>query len=73
MKLRLGDVLIETDHIEMADKVSPHTVKLVFISGTKLEVHCGVKSKAPATWNQDAEGLIQTLENTNVVKDLDDK
>ena len=42
MKLRLGDVLIETDHIEFAEKVAPHTVKLVFVSGTTLDVHCGV-------------------------------
>jgi len=69
MKLRLGDVLIETNYIEMADKVAPHTVKLVFISGKTLDVHCGVKSNAAATWNQDAEGLLQTLENTDAVKD----
>jgi len=73
MKLRLGDVLIETDYIEMADKVAPHTVKLVFISGKTLDVHCGVKSNTPATWNQDAEGLLQTLENTDRVKDRNDK
>ena len=73
MKLRLGDVLIETNHIEMADKVAPHTVKLTFTSGTTLDVHCGVKSNAAATWNQDAEGLLQTLENTDRVKDRNDK
>ncbi len=69
MKLRLGDVLIETDYIEMADRVAPHTVKLVFISGTTLDVHCGITSEATATWNQDADGLLQTLENTDTVKD----
>ena len=69
MKLRLGDVLIETDYVEMADRVAPHTVTLVFISGTTLDVHCGVKSEAAATWNQDADGFLQTLENTDTVKD----
>lgn len=73
MKLRLGDILIETNYIEMAEKVAPHTVKLTFISGTTLDVHCGIKSDAPATWNQDANGLLQTLENTDAVKDPDEK
>ncbi|MDE0681715.1 MAG: hypothetical protein OXI63_02250 [Candidatus Poribacteria bacterium] len=73
MKLRLGDVLIETNYIEIADKVAPHTVKLFFLSGATLDVHCGVKSDHPATWIQDAEGLLQTLENMDVVNDLDDE
>ena len=68
MKLRMGDVLIETDHIEIVERVAPHTVKLFFVSGKVLEVHCGVKSDAPAVWNQDADGLIQTLQNTDAVK-----
>ena len=68
MKLRLGDTLIETDYIERIQRVAPHTVKLIFISGTVLDVHCGIKSNAPATWNQDAEGFIQTLHNTDAVK-----
>ena len=68
MKLRLGDVLIETDHIEMADRGAPHTVTLVFVSGTTLDVHCGVTSEAAATWNQVVNGLIQKLHNTDAVK-----
>jgi len=68
VKLRLGDVLIETDHIEFVERIAPHTVKLFFISGKMLEVHCGVKSDASATWNQDADGLIQTIHNTDAVK-----
>ena len=68
MKLQLGKVLIETNHIEIAERVSPHTVKLIFTSGAVLDVHCGVKSKANATWNQDADGFIQTLHNTDAVK-----
>ena len=68
MKLRLGDTLIETDYIEIAERVSSHTVKLYFISGAVLDVHCGVKSNATATWNQDADGFIQTLHNTDAVK-----
>lgn len=68
MKLRMGDVLIETDHIEIVERVAPHTVKLFFVSGKVLDVHCGVKSDASAVWNQDADGLIQTLQNTDAVK-----
>ena len=68
MKLRMGDVLIETDHIEIVERVAPHTVKLFFVSGKVLEVHCGVKSDAAAVWDQDANGLIQTVQNTDAVK-----
>ena len=68
MKLQLGKVLIETDYIEIAEQLSPHTVKLYFTSGAMLDVHCGIKSNAPATWNQDAKGFIQTLHNTDAVK-----
>ena len=68
MKLRLGDVLIETDHIEIAERVAYHTVKLFFVSGQVLEVHCGVNSDALAVWDQDADGFIQTLHNTDAVK-----
>lgn len=67
MKLQLGKVLVETNHIEMAERVAPHTVKLVFVSGNTLEVHCGISSNATATWNQDADGFIQTLQNTDRV------
>ena len=70
MKLRMGDVLIETDYIEIVERVAHHTVKLFFVSGHVLEVHCGVKSKAPAIWDQDADGFIQTLQNTDAVKHL---
>ena len=73
MKLRLGDVLIKVDHIEFADKVAPHTVKLVFVSETTLDVHCGIKSDRAATWNQDAEGFLHMLENTDAVKDSNNK
>lgn len=64
MKLLLGKVLIETDHIESAEIVAPHTVKLYFISGAELDVHCGIESTALATWEQEAAGFIQTLLNT---------
>ena len=68
MKLLLGKVLIETDHIETVEKVSTHTVKIVFLSGYVLDVHCGIKSDARATWVQDADGLIQTMQNTDYPK-----
>ena len=44
MKLLLGKVLIETDHIEIVEKVAMHTVKIVFVSGNTLEVHCAINS-----------------------------
>ena len=65
MKLLLGKVLIETDHIESAETVAPHTVKLHFTSGYELDVHCGIKTTALATSEQDAAGFIQTLLNTD--------
>ena len=68
MKLRLEKVLIETDHIETLEKVSTHTVKIGFVSGHVLVVHCGIKSTIPALWNQDADGFIQTIENTDTLK-----
>ena len=68
MRLRIGNVLIETNHIECVERVAPHTVKLFFVSGKVLEVHCGIKSEAAATWNQDADGFIQTIHNTDAVK-----
>lgn len=68
MKLLLDRVLIETDYIEIAERISTHTVKLYFASGAVLNVSCGVKSNAPAAWNQDAEGFLQTLQNTDAVK-----
>lgn len=68
MKLRLGDVLIETDHIEFVERIAHHTIKIFFVSGKMLEVHCGVKSDAPATWHQDADAFIQTVQNTDAVK-----
>lgn len=63
MKLLLGDVLIETDHIEYAERMSPHIVKLQFVSGTEIEVACGIKAQHHATSDQDAKGFLQTLLN----------
>ena len=65
MKLRIGKFLIETDHIEMVEQLSPHTVKLYFVSGEILDVVCGIKTTAPATWDQEAAEFIQTLQNTD--------
>ena len=68
MKLLLGKLLIETDHIEIVEKVAPHTVKVGFVSGCILEVHCGIKTTAPAVWDQDADGFIKTIQNTDSPK-----
>ena len=68
MKLLLGKLLIETDHIEIVEKVAPHSVQIVFVSGNTLEVHCGIKTTGPAVWDQDADGFIQTIQNTDYPK-----
>ena len=68
MKLCVGKFLIETDYIEMVEQLSPHTVKLYFVSGEILDVVCGIKTTAPATWDQDADGFIETLQNTDFAK-----
>lgn len=65
MKLLIGNVLIETDNIEAVEKLTTHTVRLYFVSGYTLEVVCGLKSTHRAVWDQDADGLIQTLQNTD--------
>ena len=49
-------------------KIRAHTIKVFFASGKVLDVHCGIKSDAPAVWNQDANGFIQTIHNTDSVK-----
>lgn len=69
MKLLLSKVLIETDYIESVERVASHTVKVFFVSGQVLDVHCGIKSNGPATWNQDADGFIQTIQGTDRAKD----
>ena len=71
MKLLLGKVLIETDYIETVEKISTHTVKIGFVSGFELTVHCGIRSEIPAVWDQDADGFIQTIHNTDAVKVFD--
>lgn len=68
MKLLLGKVLIETDHIEAVEKVAPHTVKVYFVSGNTIDVVCGMKTTQPATWDMDADGFIQTIQNTDAVR-----
>ena len=67
MKLLVGKVLIETDYIEIVEKLTAHTVRLHFVSGYILEVVCDVKSNHCAFWNQDADGFIQTLQSTDYV------
>lgn len=67
MKLLVGKMLIETDYIEIVEKLTEHTVRLNFVSGYTLEVVCGVKSNHRAFWSQDATGFIQTLQNTDSV------
>ena len=65
MKLLLGKVLIETDHIASIERTSVHTVNIQMVSGQVIEVVCGVKTDAPAVSDQMADGFIQTILNTN--------
>ena len=64
MKLQVGKIMIETDYIEMVERQSEHTVKLFFVSGKILDVVCGIKATAAATWPQDADAFIRVLQNT---------
>ena len=61
MKLQVGKFLIETDYIERVERLSDHTVKLFFVSGKSLDVVCGIKITAAATWPEDANAFIKTL------------
>lgn len=64
MKLQVGKILIETDYIERVERQSEHTVKLFFVSGRSVDVVCGIKTTAAATWPQDADAFIRVLQNT---------
>ena len=73
MKLRLGEVLIETDYIEAVERMSEHTVKIFFVSGHTMEVLCDIKGASKATWGQDANAFIQTVHNTDALKHTEKK
>ena len=63
MKLRLGDTLIETDHIEQAVINSENTVAITFISGKSITVVCGGRSTpSRAWWDMGPEALLNHLE-----------
>lgn len=68
MKLLLGKVLIETNHIESIERISVYTVNIHMVSGQVVEVVCGVKTDMPAVWDQMADGFIQTIQNTDYSK-----
>ena len=72
MKLLLGKVLVETDHIESIEKISVHTVNIYMVSGEVIKVVCGIKTDAPSVWDQMTDGFIQTIQNTDYPK-LKDK
>ena len=64
MKLRLGKVLIETDHIEQAEiqvYENHEWVIIKFVSGEKLQVSCKGNTDSTATWNTSAEELLHTI------------
>ena len=68
MKLRVGEYLIETDHIEIVEWISQYNVKIYFVSGETLDVVCGIKTTAPANWDQDADAFIQMIQNTDFAR-----
>ncbi len=47
MKLRVGNVLIETDHIEYTERVSPHTVHLHITRKKDANLQRTVSGKTP--------------------------
>ena len=65
MKLRLGKVLIETDHIEQVIDNTYENIEnvlIIFVSQEKLHVACKGSPISLATWNGTAESLIQAIE-----------
>ena len=65
MKLRLGKVLIETDHIEQTEihvYEGREWITIKFVSGEKLQVSCKGDKRTPATWDMSAELLLQKIE-----------
>ena len=68
MKLRVGKLLMETDHSEMIEWLSEHNVKVFFVSGMTLDVVCGIQTTSPAFWEQTADEFIQTIHNTDFTK-----
>ena len=68
MKLLVGKVLIETDHIEMVEKLSNHIAKIYFVSGNVIEVVCGARGTAFGIWDQDVDDFIETLQHTDTLR-----
>ena len=70
MKLRRGNTVIETDHIEYTQKLSSGMAKRYFTSGYTLDVVCGIKSTDPraATFDRTAGQFLDTIENTDRLK-----
>lgn len=63
MKLRLGDTVIELEHIAYAKKVSNYLVAIYFI-GLKepLNVRCGTDEGSLTGYTGDAESLLSKIE-----------
>ena len=59
MKLRVGKLLIETDHIEMVEWLSEHNVRVFFVSGMTLDIVCGMQTTSPAFSEQTADEFIR--------------
>ena len=70
MKLRCGNTVIETDHIEYTQKFSSGSAKIYFTSGYTLDVVCGIKTSdsRAATFDGTAEQFLNTIENTDKLK-----
>lgn len=64
MKLRLGDTVIELEHVAYAKKVSNYLVAIYFI-GLKepLSVRCGTDEGSLARYPGDAESLMSKIES----------
>ena len=64
MKLRLGDTVIELEHVAYAKKVSNYLVAIYFIGRNEpLNVRCGTDEGRLTGYTGEAESLMSKIES----------
>ncbi len=65
MKIRLGKVLIDTQHIVAVTQKSPSVCQIEFTSGNTLDVVCGIKTANQdiALFDGDGNQFLDYIEN----------
>lgn len=64
MKLRLGDTVIELEHVAYAKKISNYLVAIYFIGlNEPLNVRCGTDEGSIAGYIGDADSLMSKIES----------